>query len=729
MAELNEPQARAVAHPGGPLLIFAGAGSGKTRTITYRIANLLAVHRVPPYRILAVTFTNKAAGEMRHRLEQLAGAEVARDLWVGTFHSVCARLLRRYASEVGLSERFVIYDESDQKAVVTRLLKELELDERRYPPRYLLSRFAAEKREGRGPDIAEFDDATLAQLFARYQGALRASNAVDFEDLIFYVLGLAESETGAGRELRARFQHVLVDEFQDTNLSQYRLVRAFAAAHRNLCVVGDDDQSIYRWRGADVRLIRGFRHDFPEVVVVKLEQNYRSTANIVAAALGVIEPAAEREPKRLWTDAPRGEPIVVRAVRDERAEAAAVVRGIRREMERGVLASSIAVFYRVHAQSRVLEEALRAENVLYQVVGGMRFFERAEVKDVLAYLRLVDNPKSDADLLRVINTPPRGIGQKTVARLLETAQEDTLSAYEALAATLSGDALGSAARKKLAAFHELLEELFRAAPELGPRELAERVLERTNYRRALEEQDSAEADARLENIAELLGSLEEYAADAHEAGEPATLSGYLERVSLVAAVDNMVDKAVSLMTVHSAKGLEFDAVFLTGMEEEIFPYRGLDSEHPEELDEERRLAYVAVTRARKRLHVTHAAVRSLFGTTRYLTPSRFLEGIPPEVVRHEGETSFGVTRGIPPPRQLRAVPVRHPGERFVDHDAFDDTADEAQALSPGATVVHRRFGRGVVERVEWSASPSVLARFPGHGTKRILAEYLELDDV
>ncbi len=749
MAELNEPQARAVAHADGPLLVFAGAGSGKTRVITYRVANLLAEHRVPPYRILAVTFTNKAAGELKERLVQLAGEDVTRDLWIGTFHAVCARLLRRYHAEVGLERQFVIYDASDQKAVMARVLKEMGLDDKRLPPKLALSLIHGEKREGRGPrnvDVSRggFDE-TMLEVYERYQRALATANAVDFEDLILHVMRIAEDrESSAGRELRDRFDYVLVDEFQDTNAIQYRLVRALAAQRRNLCVVGDDDQSIYRWRGADVRLIRGFQRDFPDAMVVKLEQNYRSTGNIVSAALGVIEPSLERSPKKLWTSADAGEPVRVRAVRDERDEAAFVVRTVASEIACGTDANNIAVFYRIHAQSRALEEAFRAENVPYQIVGGMKFFERAEVKDLVAYLRLVENPRSDADLMRIINVPARGIGGKTVERLLDTAARRGTSGYDAIDAALEGKLLGTAAKKKLVAFREMIEELRSAAAELSPHELAGRVLEESGYRRILREEDTAEADARLENLEELLSSIQEYEQDAHDAGETATLGGYLERVSLISAVDVMQDlPSVSLMTVHSAKGLEFDVVMLTGMEEEIFPYRGLDANEPEELDEERRLAYVAITRARQRLYITHAGMRMIFGQTRYLSASRFLGDLPGEGVVREGSAWSG--RGYAEPRgrgddfqraparwrsfgaDVPARPALAPGERLVDHDAFDDIpSDEpGRVVHPGDPVFHKRFGQGVVERVETGVKPTVVARFPGFGTRRILAQFLE----
>src|SRR5215469_3511966 len=434
-AELNEPQATAVAHAQGPLLVFAGAGSGKTRVITFRIANLLAELRVPPWRILAVTFTNKAAGEMRSRLERLCGPELAKALWVGTFHATCAKLLRAHGAAVGLQPNFVIYDAADQRAVVARALKDLELDERRYPARAVLAHIHKHKQEGRGPDEAAsesyIDDVAL-RLFRAYEERLRAANAVDFEDLILLVARLLTSSP-EGDKIRRRFDHVLVDEFQDTNATQYRFLRELVRDHRNLCVVGDDDQSIYRWRGVDVRNIRGFRRDYPNATVVKLEQNYRSTKRIVQAALSVISRSTEREPKELWTANDDGDRVLVVGARDERDEAAFVVDAIQAARAEGTSLREMAVFYRVHAQSRVLEEALRASRVPYQIIGGLKFYDRAEVKDALAYLRVLVNPKSDVDLLRVINVPARGIGQTTVDRLTTWATLNGVSVAEAIA--------------------------------------------------------------------------------------------------------------------------------------------------------------------------------------------------------------------------------------------------------------------------------------------------------
>jgi DNA helicase-2/ATP-dependent DNA helicase PcrA len=754
---LNEPQAEAVEHVNGPLLVFAGAGSGKTRVITYRIANLVACARVPPYRILAVTFTNKAAGEMRARLEKLLSPEIARDLWAGTFHATCAKLLRRHGAAVGLTRDFVIYDASDQKQVVTRALRDLDLDEKRYPPRVALSRIHKEKQEARGPDdmsIDGYQDEAWQKVYRRYEEALRAANAVDFEDLILFVLRILEKDDADAKAIRRRFDYVLVDEFQDTNATQYRLLRELTKEHRNLCVVGDDDQSIYRWRGADVRNIRGFRHDFPEAKVVKLEQNYRSTARIVSAALGVIEPSRERVPKELWTANEPGAVIEVVATKDERDEAAHVVSVIQEARAGGVDPKEIAVFYRVHAQSRVLEEGLRAANLPYQIVGGMKFYERAEVKDALSYLRVLVNSRSDVDLLRIINVPGRGIGSTTIERLVQLATARGIPVHDALARLDEAPDIASAARKRLTGVYELLAKLRDEALTSSPTAVLESVLERTGYRAALEHENTAESDARLENLGELLSSVSDYEAEARAAGEEPVLSGYLERVSLQSDIDGMKDAPrVTLMTVHGAKGLEFELVLLTGMEEEMFPYRGMDPGGQEEMEEERRLAYVAITRARKYLVMTHAELRQIFGTTRWGRPSRFIGDLPPDAIVHKATRAAGQkvepyvqrqSHGLgqlgqsgtwrhpqSSPASARpaapAPPPREPGERFVDPEFFDDAhASGDLPMRRGTKVFHTRFGEGEVRRVETSVEPTVVAFFPGWGEKKILARFLKL---
>jgi DNA helicase-2/ATP-dependent DNA helicase PcrA len=765
-AELNAPQAEAVQHVAGPLLVFAGAGSGKTRVITYRIANLIACARVPPYRILAVTFTNKAAQEMRARLQKLMGDELAKDIWAGTFHATCAKLLRVHGHAIGLERNFTIYDSADQKAVVTRALKELDYDEKRYPPRAMLAAIHKEKQEGRGPHDMSLDsymDDAIQKVYVAYEKQLQAANAVDFEDLILHTGRiLADDKSPEGDRIRRRFEYVLVDEFQDTNATQYKFLRELTKQHSNLCVVGDDDQSIYRWRGADVRNIRGFKRDFPNAVVVKLEQNYRSTKRIVRAALGVIAPSREREPKELWTANDDGAPIEVVATSTERDEAALVVRAIREARESGTDPREMAVFYRIHAQSRVLEEAMRAADLPYQIVGGMKFYERAEIKDALSYMRALVNPKSDVDLLRVVNTPARGIGATTIERLTTFAAARGVSVSDALERVDEIDQLAAAAKKKLAQFRDLLGDLREIVPSTAPGPLLQEILVRTGYKAALEQENSAESDARLENLQELYGSLLDYEEEARAAGEAATLESFLERVSLQADTDAMKDAPrVTLMTVHGAKGLEFELVLLTGMEEEMFPYRGLDPGGQEELEEERRLAYVAITRARRRLVITHTQTRQIFGTTRWGRPSRFIGDIPKDAMRQSGTTSTSqmsserfIDRASRAPRALdadgspsamgreSASPWRHPqrapsappapsfepGERYVDHEFFGDDGgghDEDAPLRRGSRVWHARFGDGEVRSVVSSGEPAVVAFFPGWGEKKILARFLK----
>jgi len=748
LPELNEPQAQAVAHVNGPLLVFAGAGSGKTRVITYRVANLVASERIAPYRILAVTFTNKAAGEMKHRLESLLGGDIAKDLWVGTFHATCAKLLRRHGEPIGLPKNFLIYDTQDQKALVTRVVRELDLDERRYPPRTLLYRILAEKQEGHGPDemsVDSYGDDAALKVYKRYQEQLAAAGAVDFEDLIGHVVRLLEKEA-EGDAIRRRFSHVLVDEFQDTNAMQYRLVRSLVKDHNNVCVVGDDDQSIYRWRGADVRNIRYFRRDFPATSVVKLEQNYRSSARIVRAALGVIAPSPQREPKELWTDNEDGAKVEVFAAVDERDESALVTRRILEARAEGVDLAQMAVFYRVHAQSRVLEEGLRIANIPYQIVGGTKFYERAEVKDALSYLRLLVNPKSDVDLLRIINTPPRGIGNTTVERLVAFASSREISVHDALEVVDQAKDIASAAQKRLSALRELLTSLRDRVrdPDEKPSDLLLDLLDLTGYREALRSENSAEADARMENLGELVGSIRDYEAEAAAAGEAINLEGFLERVSLQADIDGMRDESrVVLMTVHGAKGLEFERVFLTGMEEDMFPYKGQDTRGDEELEEERRLAYVAITRARQHLLLTHTSTRQIFGTTRWGRPSRFLADLPADSIVHK--QTRGAVRTpdrfidrpqrdmapMPyprrPPTTRPSEPPVKPGERYIDREFFQDDGGGSAPVGPlrrGSRVHHERFGEGEVRSVVHMGEPAVVAFFPGWGEKKVLARFL-----
>jgi DNA helicase-2/ATP-dependent DNA helicase PcrA len=747
-AALNPPQAEAVAHGDGPLIVFAGAGSGKTRVITYRIANLIRIHRVPPWSILAVTFTNKAAGEMRARLAHILGTEVTKQLWIGTFHAVCVRLLRRYHERAGLTKAFVIYDDGDQKAVIKRVLRDLDIDERRFPPAQVLARLHQEKQEGRGPDemrANSYVDEVVQRCFVEYQKRLALANAVDFEDLLLCGLRVAESASEEGEHLRNRFRHVLVDEFQDTNIVQYRFVRALSKARRNICVVGDDDQSIYRWRGADIRNIRGFTEDYPDAVLIKLEQNYRSTANVVTAALGVIRPSRERQPKELWTANPAGDPVTVVHCANERDEAGYVALGIKAALDEGCSARELAVFYRVHAQSRVLEEAMRSEGIPYQIIGGTKFFERAEIKDLLAYLRLIVNPSSDVDLLRIINVPARKIGKQTIERLVELATARGVAAFDAIPAFCTSSDASRAAKHSLVAFYDMLRAFTDMAASASPRELAEQVLTESGYAEWLRMQDKAEADARLDNLKELVGSIGEYEEDAANAGEEASLAEYLVRITLQADADTLEEvPRVPMMTVHAAKGLEFEQVWLTGLEEQLFPLRGQEDDDPEELEEERRLAYVAITRARKRLFATHTNTRTIYGRMRYCEASRFLADLPPSCQRRVATRALesmsreytlsrsalafrsGSSAGRSPAPAARA-PLRPTGERYMEHEDFDvyDEAygDEELTVRKGAQVRHAKYGIGVVLAVRAGADPTATVKFPG-AVKQIKLSFL-----
>jgi len=785
LATLNPPQYAAVMHGEGPLVVFAGAGSGKTRVITYRIAHLVGELRVRPEQILAVTFTNKAAGEMRARIQALLpGASLP---WIGTFHAICARLLRRHAEVVGIHPQFVIYDDTDQKAMLTRVVRDLDLDERRFAPRELARAIESFKREMLGPDEVSqngYHDEIVQRVYATYEARMQQCGALDFNDLIYrMVLALRRDEA-----LRTVFQRlwrfILVDEFQDTNLSQLELVRVLSAEHRNLCVVGDDDQSIYKWRGADRRNILDFRSSFPDATVVKLEQNYRSSAHILGAAMAVIQKNGEREPKTLWTENPPGEKIRVITCADERDEARAMSEAVRRLREHGYDLSQMAIFYRTHAQSRVLEEEIRACNLPYRVIGGQRFYERAEVKDVLGYLRVLVNPGDDVSLLRIINTPVRGIGKTTIDRLLDIAAQQGLGVWAALEGVLASGALPKAASSKLASFVELVQGLMkRASSGDGPASIAEQILEKTGYLDALRAEDTAEADGRIENIQELVASMAEFEAEA----DVPTLAQYLETVTLQTNADDVdTTQKLTLMTVHAAKGLEFPVVWVAGLEERIFPMSREETMAHEDLEEERRLAYVAFTRAEKRLFLSYACARRLHGDLLLGIPSRFIDEIPePHVervsrvttsssrsgygasygsttrssygssagssygsgTRYEYDapgpaaarsaTSYGSSRTAPVPRPessrpaprgfmgvkpVAKRPMTSPGESYVDRSDGDA---EAGGMFPGMHVRHAKYGEGVVKQVEIGSPIRVTVAFAGWGVKQIVASYLE----
>jgi DNA helicase-2/ATP-dependent DNA helicase PcrA len=775
LKDLNEPQKEAVLHGNGPLLVLSGAGSGKTRVITRRVAHLVQMRGVLPWRILAVTFTNKAAREMRERLVQLLGLQ-AHELVVSTFHSSASMILRRVlrdesvASWLGLTPSFVIYDDGDQMQLVKRALRDIRVDPV-MQPREILHRIDQEKNAARLPDdmSVDVDDVrgmVVQKTYRAYQRLLRAANAVDFGDLLLLLVALFRKRPDVLEQYRRRFQHVLVDEFQDTNPVQYELLRLLAPPERraNLVVVGDDDQSIYRWRGASVDNILGFPDHYPGARVVKLEQNYRSDQNILEAAHAVIARNTRRMPKKLWSDRPKGEYLQLLLNRDERAEAQEVARRIHELQREGFIKySGMAVFYRTNAQSRVLEEALRLARVPYTLVSGRSFYDRAEVRDAAAYLRLMVNPRSDADLLRIINTPARGIGDTTVERLVDWANQAGVSLYEATAAPERIPGLNTAAVRRLTGFHALVSSLHACAQEAKDAASAvDQMLQESHLVEALVTEGSDESLSRAENLKEFLGAAQEFdlnraaaavavASGGDEEGEesvprppeeegldssPLTadvpaLNAFLEQISLVGEADADVGEGrVALMTLHAAKGLEFDAVFITGMEDGVFPHqRSLNSDDPdgEEMAEERRLCYVGFTRARRRLFVSLAQCRSLFGELRYNPPSRFLREVP--------QSLFGIAEQeleTPAPRAAAVAPRKRHWEGEDDGPRIDRTYSQAADMDGvggdvrGLRVRHQQFGMGRIVSAD-GAGPNakVTVDFGGQvGLKRVIARFL-----
>jgi len=838
---LNPEQLAAVTHGEGPLLILAGAGSGKTRVLTHRIAYLLREHKARPGEILAVTFTNKAAGELKSRVAKLVGPEAER-LWVATFHAAGARILRREAPSLGLDRAFAIYDDADQLSEVKRACQDLGVDVG--TARQHLARIDRWKNVGLLPGevkLAEYDvpGRVSQKVYERYQRALQAAGAVDFGDLIVRVIELFRKHPEIAQGYSSRFRHILVDEFQDTNPAQYQLLRMLAEEHGNLCVVGDDDQSIYRWRGAEVDNILDFPRHFPGTKVVKLEQNYRSTGRILAAAHAVIEKNPRRAEKKLWTAAGEGDKLRVVLAEDERDEAQRVAQELYAENARGTSYSEMAVFYRANAQSRALEDGLRARRVPYRVVRGRSFYDRAEVKDVAAYLRLCVNPRSDVDLLRIVNNPPRGIGDTTIERLRESATRTGLSLWEAIQSMERDPELAASARTKLVPFRDLVRRLgdaVRSAP--GAADAIELVMNETGYADRLR-LEGEEGEDRLENLFELVGAAREFdavwadartalangASDASSSdasaragaaaaarrlapgalGSPAAddepgdrpdpgaalaaaspeldegvadtpLLGFLEQLALVGDADAAEGgDRVSLMTLHAAKGLEFDAVWLTGLEERVFPHArslgqtrtGSGEEDPDEMAEERRLCYVGMTRARKKLTLTLARCRSLFGELRFNPPSRFLREIPDELAtgmgalaaaeprpqlggkwergwggRREGEATYDYEfdqrprwdenaaqfgqrmASAPMPARNRARESRYDP---LSRPARKEAAPGMEGLGPGARVRHPTFGVGTVQETDGQGpNLKLTVRFPpGVGLKRVLARFVE----
>jgi DNA helicase-2/ATP-dependent DNA helicase PcrA len=711
LSPLNPAQRDAVTTVEGPLLVLAGAGSGKTRVLTYRIAHLVGDVGVPPHAILAITFTNKAAEEMRTRLAELVGP-ASRAMWVMTFHAFCVRVLRREAELVGYSRSFTIYDEDDRKRMLSTVLATLDVDPKRFPPATFVSRISGAKNElvdaaAYAASASTPPEKTTAKVFVEYERRLRAANAMDFDDLLVNAVRLFEQSPEALERWRGRFDYLLVDEYQDTNRAQYVLVNMMAALHRNLMVVGDDDQSVYSWRGADIRNILDFEADYPEAVVVKLEQNYRSTKMILSAANYVVAHNADRKPKTLWTANAEGEAITRYLASDERDEARFVVDEIERLLaaERRSYAD-FAVFYRTNAQSRVLEDQFLRSGVPYQLVGGTRFFERAEIRDVMGYLRAVVNPADPVSLKRVINQPKRGIGLTTIGVLEDIAYRERATLSDVVARSAEEDWLTSGPRAKVTAFAKLLAEM-REVDAGGIRERVERIVELSGLIPALEAEQTDEARGRVENIREFFGVVDEFDA-AHPDAE---FEDFLEWVALRSDLDTLVEgeRAVTLMTMHTAKGLEFPVVFIIGMEDGLFPHANSLFE-PKGLEEERRLAYVAITRARERLYLTHAYQRTLYGASQYNAPSMFIGEIPEEHLHTEGIGSAGSdssasSRGDRYARGRWREPAgsaSREGGRVFGKGAprAVPVAEPAENLAVGDKVEHRTFGRGKVTAVK-----------------------------
>ena len=708
---LNPPQREAVLHGDGPLLVLAGAGSGKTRVLTHRIARLID-EGVPPWSILAITFTNKAAREMRERVERLAG-DMGRDAWILTFHACCARILRRDIDKLGYKPSFTIYDADDQMNVIKQLCKSMNLDEKRFPPREIRAAISDAKNRVLSPaewakeSGEDFRARTISEVYAAYERQLTANNALDFDDLILKTLTLFSEHPPVLAAYQHKFSHILVDEYQDTNMAQYMLVRLIAGESRNLCVVGDDDQSIYGWRGADLRNILEFERDFPDCRVIKLEQNYRSTSNILDAANQVIAHNTGRKEKALWTDAGEGEKIRVYRALDERDEAAWVVRAIEGRMKRGARAGDFAVFYRTNAQSRVLEEAMVRRGVPYRVYGGMKFYDRKEVKDVLAYMRAVANPDDDQSVRRIINEPRRGIGDATIETLAQFAQREGMSL---LSAVISADesVLPARALGAVRKFGALMLDLTQAGISLSAGEFLQEVLDKTGYVAAIRASKDPDAQTREENVMELAGAVAEYESQSPEGG----LLGFLENVALVTDLDSMGERpeAVTLMTIHASKGLEFPHVIVTGMEETVFPL-GRATFEDGLMEEERRLCYVAFTRAMQSLALTFAVSRMLYNQRRNNPPSRFLSEIPERLIEDDRARREPVR--VPPPRAgyapvspaargnagAKRAPLA-PGDIPGVTKGFGGVVRAgagAQALfSPGDRVTHKVFGAGTV---------------------------------
>ena len=724
LSKLNSEQRRAAEATEGAVLILAGAGSGKTRTLTYRIANLIE-NGVAPSNILALTFTNKAAAEMKDRIVSLIG-DSAQYMWIGTFHSICVRILRREAEKLGYSKNFTIYDSADQLSIIAKAIKELGLNEKLFVKREMLYKVSDAKNKSLSPmeyfeETKKYDRRAqgIYDIYTYYNKALKDNNAFDFDDLIIKTNELFVMDKQVLFSYADRFRYIHVDEYQDTNLAQYELIKMLASVHKNICVVGDDDQSIYGWRGADIRNILEFEKDYNGATVIKLEQNYRSTGNILTAANNVIKNNNGRKVKKLWTEEEEGNLLIEFCSNDEHSEAQYICSEVEKLVSDGSKYCDIAVLYRANAQSRIIEESLLANRIPYKIYGGLKFYDRKEVKDVLAYLRLLSNPLDNVSLRRIINVPKRGIGSRSIEEIEKVAIEDGTALFQVVLKA-EEKLHGVRGLNNIKEFSGVLKKLIALKDALPISEFAHKVIEISGYKQSLEEEDTVDASVRLENVLEFIGAMEEF-----ELQEPdSNLDDFLQSVSLIADIDslNTQEDYVSLMTMHSAKGLEFPVVFVTGMEENVFPHSRSVGD-ADEMEEERRLCYVALTRAMKQLYLTHAASRALFGSVNYNTPSRFLNELPAEVIEKQG--------------------IRVKRKNFKDHPDKNSTVQRSAIYTPtllnkstvdtakyeiGQKVSHARFGTGIIKEIEGNESGmTITVQFDKLGVKKLAAAIAPLE--
>lgn len=734
---LNEQQREAVYHTDGPLLILAGAGSGKTRVLTHRIAYLMEEKGVNPWNILAITFTNKAAGEMRDRVDRLVGFG-SESVWVSTFHSTCVRILRRHIDRLGYENNFTIYDSDDQKTLMKEICKRLNIDTKAYKETALLSAISSAKDKTLTPDAYEeqaegnYGKKNIAKVYREYESQLRANNALDFDDLLLRTVQLFQTQPDILEYYQERFRYIMVDEYQDTNTVQFKFISLLAAKYQNLCVVGDDDQSIYKFRGADIRNILNFEEEFQDAKVIKLEQNYRSTSNILNAANAVICHNIGRKDKTLWTDNGEGDKIQFRQFYNAFDEAEFIAEDIGSHVRQGGLYNDCAILYRTNAQSRLFEEKFVASNIPYKIVGGINFYARREIKDLLAYLKTIDNGRDDLAVRRIVNVPKRGIGLTTINRVQESATTREIGFYSALQGLDLIPNIGRAA-SKLDSFVALIEYFKSRVDQESISELMEEILEMTAYIESLEAEDKEDAEARIQNIDELLSKIVTYEEECKAAGEKPELSGFLEEVALVADIDSLDENQdyVVLMTLHSAKGLEFPHVYLAGLEDGLFP-SSMCVDDPEALEEERRLCYVGITRAEQKLTVSYAKQRMLRGEIRFNPMSRFLSEIPIELIETE-KKMFEKERSAPVQnarQQARKAFHQQPFQSYSSVKGtkqFAVTKEKGLDYMVGNRVKHMKFGEGVVKDItEGGRDYEVTVEFDTAGVRKMFASFAKL---